>query len=102
MLSIALKNGILMILIIISLHLIIIKSVLNKEEHFDANARSSVGASASIPEAKVKVADEDDELYKYLFHEKQFANVPTSSDFPEHMFRNISAYDASDEPYLSL
>ena len=94
MLSIALKNGILMILIIISLHLIMIKSVLNKEEHFNA--------PASIPDAKVKVADEDDELYKYLFHEKQFANVPTSSDFPEQMFKNISAYDATDEPYSSL
>jgi hypothetical protein len=67
--------------------------MLNKEEHFAAPADH---------QDKVKVFDEDDELFKYLFHEKQFSNVPTSSDFPEHMFKNISAYDASDEPYSSL
>lgn len=65
------------------------------------SARLASVATISEPGSLTR-GDAKDELFDYLFKEKQFANVPSAEDFPEQMFKNIEAYDDGEEPYYSL
>lgn len=94
-----------MLLIIISVHVIIKKTSLPRVERYlerdmfpvpDPPINSGIDANDSMH------IQQEDELFTYLFKDKQFANIPTAEDFPSNMFKNIDAYEATLSPYMDL
>jgi hypothetical protein len=90
MLSVAFKNGVLMILIILIVHYLIKN---NEIERFEFKIPEVIPAPVASEEPSfVSQEIKEDELYQYLFKENLLPTPPKE----EKMFSGITPYDAAD------
>lgn len=109
MLSIAFKNGILMVLIILIVHFWIKKEQIGKEgfsgyiSSVSGNSTNSRFGYAPVStedareliqtEEMVKVRESEDQLFDYLFKNESFSKTFPHPGKEEQLFEGVSGYD---------